>query len=151
MFPAQPAQIAAMRAELHRRSIAQMKVCDTSYLECFLPLFSMYVGVLQQNLTSVQINNRFIQDMYIFGDPSRIPIVIVERVMNAPRRTFSENSYFRNVDVIDKLGSQTGCSFEAGKKPCGPSQPQKGRELKIVVFVHGFQASLLFMASLLDL
>lgn len=105
-----PAQIAAMRAELHRRSIAQMK-----------------------------INNRFIQDMYIFGDPSRIPIVIVERVMNAPRRTFSENSYFRNVDVIDKLGSQTGCSFEAGKKPCGASQPQKGRELKIVVFVHGFQ------------
>lgn len=96
----------------------------------------------------MQINNRFIQDMYIFGDPSRIPIVIVERVMNAPRRTFSENSYFRNVDVIDKLGSQTGRSSEAGKKPCGTSQPQKGRELKIVVFVHGFQASLLFIASL---
>ncbi|KAJ4701539.1 hypothetical protein OWV82_024770 [Melia azedarach] len=105
-----PAQVAAMRAELHRRSIAQMK-----------------------------INSRFIQDMCIFGDPSRIPIVIVERVMNAPRRTFSENSYFRNVDLIDVLGSKTGSSSGGGKKPSGASLPHKARELKIVVFVHGFQ------------
>ncbi|XP_031276808.1 protein FAM135B-like isoform X1 [Pistacia vera] len=106
----QPAQLAAMRAELHRRSIAQMK-----------------------------INNRFIQDMHIFGNPSRIPIVIVERVMNAPRRTFSENSYFRNVDLIGERGSQAGPSSKSGKQLSGVSPPQHGRDLKVVVFVHGFQ------------
>ncbi|OIV97824.1 hypothetical protein TanjilG_12581 [Lupinus angustifolius] len=49
-LPDEPPQSAASRAELHRRSIAQM-----------------------------QINNRSIQDMYIFGEPLRVPIVIVER------------------------------------------------------------------------
>ncbi|KAF3492892.1 hypothetical protein DY000_02057980 [Brassica cretica] len=70
-----PAQVAATRAELHRRSIAQMR-----------------------------INNRAVQDMHIFGDPMRVPIVIIERVWNAPRRTFSENSYMRHVDKIDSDG-----------------------------------------------
>ncbi|KAI3699388.1 hypothetical protein L2E82_43660 [Cichorium intybus] len=44
------------------------------------------------------INSRSIQDLHIFGDPSRIPIIIVERVVNAPLRTPSGNSYFRNMD-----------------------------------------------------
>ncbi|KAL5844605.1 hypothetical protein ACOSQ4_010563 [Xanthoceras sorbifolium] len=105
-----PVQTAAMRAELHRRSIAQMK-----------------------------INTRSVQDMHVFGDPSRVPIVFVERVMNAPRRTFSENSYLRNLDLIDMLGSHPGPSSGAGKELLGSSRPQKGRDLKIVVFVHGFQ------------
>ncbi|KAL1328193.1 hypothetical protein AAHE18_13G356600 [Arachis hypogaea] len=48
-----PIQIATMRAELHRRGIAQMR-----------------------------INNRSLQDMYIFGDPLHIPIIIVERLTN---------------------------------------------------------------------
>ena len=70
----------------------------------------------------LQINNRSIQDMHIFGDPSSIPIVIVERVMNAPRRTISG----LNLDTANKI-----------------SAPQTStRVLKIVVFVHGFQASL---------
>ncbi|GAV70115.1 DUF676 domain-containing protein/DUF3657 domain-containing protein [Cephalotus follicularis] len=111
-----PAHTAAMRAELHRRSIAQMK-----------------------------INNRSIQDMHIFGDPSRIPIIIVERVMNAPRRTLSENSYLRNVDLIDLRSS------EAGNKLDGASSQQKGRDLKIVVFVHGFQKVLILVAVKFDL
>lgn len=89
----------------------------------------------------MQINNRFIQDMHIFGGPSRIPIVIVERVMNAPRRTFSENSYFRNVDLIGGRGSQAGPSSKSGKQLSGASPPQHARDLKVVVFVHGFQAS----------
>ncbi|GLT65210.1 hypothetical protein SLA2020_376540 [Shorea laevis] len=105
-----PAQLAAMRADLHRRSIAQMKM-----------------------------NNRSIQDMYIFGDPLRIPIVIVERVMNAPRRTFSDNSYLRSLDMIDTASLLTGARYEAGKKQSSTSCPQNGRDLKIVVFVHGFQ------------
>ncbi|XP_059453326.1 uncharacterized protein LOC132183879 [Corylus avellana] len=105
-----PAQAAAMRAELHRRSISQMN-----------------------------INNRSIQDMHIFGNPSNIPIVIVERVMNAPRRSTSENSYLRHLGMIDSLGSLTGPSSAAVNKQSGPSRQQGGRVLKIAVFVHGFQ------------
>ncbi|KAL2343736.1 hypothetical protein Fmac_005021 [Flemingia macrophylla] len=48
-----PIQIAAMRAELHRRGISQMR-----------------------------INNRSLQDMHIFGDPLLVPIIIVERMTN---------------------------------------------------------------------
>ncbi|XWS25444.1 hypothetical protein CRYUN_Cryun27aG0068900 [Craigia yunnanensis] len=105
-----PAQIAAMRAELHRRSIAQMR-----------------------------INNQSIQDMQLFGDPSGIPIVIIERVMNAPHRTFSDNSYMRNLDIMGSATSHTVLSSEAGKKLSSTSASLNGRDLKIVVFVHGFQ------------
>ncbi|XP_034896961.1 uncharacterized protein [Populus alba] len=109
-----PAQSAATRADLHRRSIAQMR-----------------------------INNRSIQDMYIFGDPLRIPIMIVERVANAPRRTLSENSYFRNLELVDSHSLHCGpgaeAEAEAGKKQSGGVLPKNGRELKVVIFVHGFQ------------
>lgn len=99
-----PSQAAATRAELHRRSIAQMR-----------------------------INNRSIQDLQIFGDPSRIPIVIVERVVNAPLRSPSGNSYFRNMDTKATNGMlpEIDSSFARNQ--------QKGRILKIAVFVHGFQ------------
>ncbi|KAG7596488.1 Alpha/Beta hydrolase fold [Arabidopsis suecica] len=103
-----PAQVASTRAELHRRSIAQMR-----------------------------INNRAIQDMHIFGDPMRVPIVIIERVWNAPRRTFSDNSYMRHVDRIDS-SLLNGHDDESGTKKHNNPQ-HTGRELKIVVFVHGFQ------------
>ncbi|KAG5000577.1 hypothetical protein JHK87_021649 [Glycine soja] len=59
-----PVQTATMRAELHRRGIAQMR-----------------------------INNRSLQDMYIFGDPLRVPIIIVERLENM-YRSASVKSYF---------------------------------------------------------
>ncbi|XP_010414740.1 PREDICTED: protein FAM135B-like isoform X2 [Camelina sativa] len=104
----EPAQIAATRAELHRRSIAQMR-----------------------------INNRSIQDMHILGDPMRVPIVIIERVLNAPRRTLSDNSYLRHVDLLDS-NLLNGNNDEADKTKPTNSQ-QSARELKIVVFVHGFQ------------
>ncbi|XP_019092980.1 PREDICTED: protein FAM135B-like isoform X2 [Camelina sativa] len=104
----EPAQIAATRAELHRRSIAQMR-----------------------------INNRSIQDMHILGDPMRVPIVIIERVLNAPRRTLSDNSYLRHVDLLDS-NLLNGNNDEADKTKHTNSQ-QSARELKIVVFVHGFQ------------
>ncbi|XP_057958997.1 uncharacterized protein LOC131151678 isoform X3 [Malania oleifera] len=105
-----PAQTAAMRAELHRRSIAQMK-----------------------------INNRSIQDMHIFGDPSRIPIIIVERVVNSLLRTTSGNSYFSNLDQKDTPSLFTEVAFKAVNKLSGASLQQSGRVLRIVVFVHGFQ------------
>lgn len=137
-----------MRAELHRRSIAQMKVscCFSSgCISCHryiavLVLCSVFLLVLLVNTSVMQINNRSVQDMHVFGDPSRIPIVIMERVLNAPRRTFSENSYFRHLDLVDS-SLLTGPGPESGKKQSGSSKQQTGRELKIVVFVHGFQAS----------
>ncbi|PNY13108.1 hypothetical protein L195_g009756, partial [Trifolium pratense] len=63
-----PIQTAMMRAELHRRGIAQMR-----------------------------INNRSLQDMYIFGDPLLVPIIIVERVTNV-YRSASVNSDFLPVE-----------------------------------------------------
>lgn len=89
----------------------------------------------------MQINNRSIQDLHIFGDPSRIPIIIVERVVNAPLRSPSGNSYFRNMDPKDikTILPEIDSSFSSNK--------QKGRILKIAVFVHGFQACYLFTFS----
>ncbi|KAI3709921.1 hypothetical protein L2E82_39690 [Cichorium intybus] len=92
-----PSQAAATRAELHRWSIAQTR-----------------------------INSRSIQDLHIFGDPSRIPIIIVERVVNAPLRTPSGNSYFRNMDPkgINGISQEHDQSLSTIQ--------QKGRVLKIV-------------------
>ncbi|GMH21546.1 hypothetical protein Nepgr_023388 [Nepenthes gracilis] len=103
-----PAQTAATRAELHRRSIAQMR-----------------------------INNCSIQDMQIFGDPSRAPIVIVEHVTNAPRRTHSGNSYFHYTD--SEAAPSLFKELKSSGKIFDSDQHQNGRLLKIVVFVHGFQ------------
>ena len=77
--------------------------------------------------------------MHIFGEPSHIPIVIVERVVNAPRRTVSVNSYFNHMNLKDYPGLLGGPSYEAAKKT---STQQNGRILKAVVFVHGFQVCL---------
>ncbi|KAG8388639.1 hypothetical protein BUALT_Bualt02G0146300 [Buddleja alternifolia] len=98
-----PAQTAATRAELHRRSIAQMR-----------------------------INNRSIQDLHIFGDPSRIPIVIVERVVNAPVRSTSGNSYFSELDQKDTNSLIAGVETDPSNKLSGTSARQSGRVLKIV-------------------
>ncbi|XP_057416936.1 uncharacterized protein LOC130711369 isoform X2 [Lotus japonicus] len=59
-----PIQTATMRAERHRRGIAQMR-----------------------------INNQSLQDMYIFGDPLLNPIIIVEHLTNVYHST-SVNSNF---------------------------------------------------------
>ncbi|MBA0792611.1 hypothetical protein Gohar_017095, partial [Gossypium harknessii] len=96
----EPAELATMRAELHRRSIAQMR-----------------------------INNRSIQDMQIFGDPSGVPIVIMERVINAPRRTVSDISFLKNFDVMHLATTST--VLEAGKSQSSTSAAQSGHDLKI--------------------
>lgn len=88
----------------------------------------------------MQINNRSIQDMHLFGNPSHIPIVIIERVTNAPRRANSVNSYLRHLDVIDSQGLPIGPGSASVNKQSDFSLHQNARALKIVVFVHGFQA-----------
>lgn len=70
----------------------------------------------------------------------RVPIVIIERVLNAPRRTLSDNSYLRHMDLLDS-SLLNGHKDEAEKTKATNSH-QSARELKIVVFVHGFQASI---------
>ncbi|XP_027354668.1 protein FAM135B [Abrus precatorius] len=107
-LPDEPFQTAATRAELHRKSIEQMR-----------------------------INNRSIQDMQIFGDPLRTPIVIVEHVLNVPRRCPSDNSFLRHRGRVHSDSLPIGISADTiGKKSAPPSS---ARVLKIVVFVHGFQ------------
>ncbi|KAE8684551.1 Serine esterase family protein, putative isoform 2 [Hibiscus syriacus] len=96
-----PVHMAEIKADLHRQSIVQMK-----------------------------INSLSIQDMQIFGDPSAIPIVIVERVMNAPRRSLSYNWYMNNLDVLDSVSSHDDISSEEGKKPVRAKAAKRCRDLK---------------------
>lgn len=93
---------------------------------------------------SEQINSRSLQDMYLFEDPSSIPIVIVERVVNAPLRSASGHSYFSHMDQRDNPGLPIGPNIGVGKKAAGTNSQQYNRVLKIVVFVHGFQVCLHF-------
>ncbi|PWA51631.1 serine esterase family protein [Artemisia annua] len=85
-----PSETAAMRAELHRSSIAHMKM-----------------------------NSRSIQDLQIFKDPLRIPIIIIERVVNTPLPPTTRISYLESTDI--------------------KNNQQKSRGLRMAVFVHGFQ------------
>lgn len=103
-----PIQTAIMRAELHRRGISQMR-----------------------------INNRALQDMYIFGDPLLVPIIIVERVTNV-YRSASLNSNFISVENDARHVLSNGS--RSTNKFSGSSQ-QNGHVLRVVVFVHGFQGN----------
>ncbi|PKA57082.1 hypothetical protein AXF42_Ash002386 [Apostasia shenzhenica] len=115
-----PAQNATARAELHRKSIAQMK-----------------------------INNRSIQDMQIFGDPSRVPVVIVEHVMNTTVHGSGNN---KSLFAAKQTDSATVTTRFVGKDASKSSVLGKrgSRVLKVVVFVHGFQVSPFAMHSLLQ-
>lgn len=83
----------------------------------------------------LQINSRSIQDLHMFGDPSSVPVVIVERVINAPRRSSSSNSYLEGTPL-------TRISDQIVSNISKEDQQKNGRSLKIVVFVHGFQVYL---------
>ncbi|KAL2617148.1 hypothetical protein AAZV13_08G170300 [Glycine max] len=102
-----PVQTATMRAELHRRGIAQMR-----------------------------INNRSLQDMYIFGDPLRVPIIIVERLENM-YRSASVKSYF--LPLEDKARHILENGSRAIIQLPRNSPQQNEHVLRVVVFVHGFQ------------
>ncbi|XP_047168520.1 protein FAM135B-like isoform X1 [Vigna umbellata] len=106
-FNDDPIQTATMRAELHRRGIAQMK-----------------------------INNRSLQDLYIYEDPLRVPIIIVERLENMYRST-NVKSYFLPFEDEDKHILENGS--KAVIKLPGNHPQQNEHVLRVVVFVHGFQ------------
>lgn len=87
----------------------------------------------------LQINNRSIQDLQIFGDPSRVPIVIVERVINAPSHSLSGNSLLNPWNQENTKDLNGRVSPPSDRQLLGANTHQNGRVLKIVVFVHGFQ------------
>ncbi|WOL04103.1 hypothetical protein Cni_G12824 [Canna indica] len=99
----EPAQSAATRAELHRRSIAQMK-----------------------------INSHSIQDMHIFGDPSRVPVVLIEQHVIT-----NTNSTSTTLDENDASITTTPEFNFVSKFSMGPKR--SGRVLRAIIFVHGFQ------------
>ncbi|GJM87925.1 hypothetical protein PR202_ga03931 [Eleusine coracana subsp. coracana] len=108
-FHDDPVQNSASRAELHRKSIAQMK-----------------------------INTQSVQDMHIYADPSRVPVVLIEQhVMVVPqhgssKEMASDASEQKDTIVLPKLqGEPLALKSSAGKKG--------GRILRAVIFVHGFQ------------
>ncbi|XP_028800982.1 protein FAM135B [Neltuma alba] len=89
-----PVQTASMRAELHRRGIAHMR-----------------------------INNRSLQDMHIFGDPLCAPIIIVERMTNILRST-SVNSYFDHSAEKAKYPLENGSRATNKFSASSPEQKQ---------------------------
>uniref|UniRef100_A0A0E0F9T9 DUF676 domain-containing protein n=1 Tax=Oryza meridionalis TaxID=40149 RepID=A0A0E0F9T9_9ORYZ len=104
-FHDDPVQNSASRAELHRKSIAQMK-----------------------------INTLSIQDMQIYADPSRVPVVLIEQhVMVVPQHGSSKDlatnsSEQKDMIVLPKLqGDSLALKSSAGKK---------GRILRAVIFGH---------------
>ncbi|AQK39471.1 Putative serine esterase family protein [Zea mays] len=108
-FHDDPAQNSASRAELHRKSIAQMK-----------------------------INTQSVQDMHIYADPSHVPVVLIEQhVMVVPQHSSSKDlasnaSEQKDTIVLPKLqGEPLVPKSSVGKK--------SGRILRAVIFVHGFQ------------
>ena len=95
----------------------------------------------------MQINNRSLQDMYIFGDPLCIPIIIVERLANITRSA-SVNSYF--IPLEEKVGHILENGSRMINKLSGSSQLRDEHVLRVVVFVHGFQACFTFLQLLLS-
>lgn len=140
----QQAQSSFTRAELHRKSIAQMKVrfhcCSFSFfliffLSLFLAIYTSVVYRRSKKVNFVQINNRSIQDMHIFGDPSHVPVVLIEQhVMNVPLHGSAKNLSFNSLNQNDS----TVMPKSRGDRAV-PNSKKKGRLLKVVVFVHGFQ------------
>ncbi|CAI0439192.1 unnamed protein product [Linum tenue] len=91
-----PVRTSSARAGLHRQSIAQMK-----------------------------INNRSLQDMHIYRDPSHIPIITIDHFVNSPSHKTGGHSYLKN---------KPNTSTQMDSSSTEPS-----KILKVVVFVHGFQ------------
>uniref|UniRef100_A0A2P2MUS7 Protein FAM135B n=1 Tax=Rhizophora mucronata TaxID=61149 RepID=A0A2P2MUS7_RHIMU len=101
-FANDTAQLSAIRAELHRQSIGKMT-----------------------------INSQSLQDMHLFGNPSCVPIVIVERMIHSTSSSRSEKLdqiLSRNLLDRTRFGASTMSIRRAD-----------GHVMRVVVFVHGFQ------------
>ncbi|XP_057830772.2 uncharacterized protein LOC131041631 isoform X2 [Cryptomeria japonica] len=108
-----PALVAAASAELHRRSIEQMK-----------------------------INNRFLQDMQIFGSLSQVPVLYIERhLIQSQSSCLVEDAVSSTLNgASDKVGDVIIPKERVASLPSKMANPSLARRaLRVVVFVHGFQ------------
>lgn len=108
-----PALVAAAAAELHRRSIEQMK-----------------------------INNRFLQDMQIYGNLSQVPVLYIERhLIQSQSSSLDENAISSTLNgASDKVGDVIVLKEGVASFPSKLANPSLARRaLRVVVFVHGFQ------------
>ena len=122
------------QAELHRKSIAQMKVGLCSIQEYYssstLVVLFKKKGILMENI--LQINTPSVQDMHIYADPSCIPVVRIEQhVMVIPQHCSSKDFL---TDASEPAGTIVppllqGQSLE--EKTCGF---KSGRILRAVIF-----------------
>ncbi|KAL5973587.1 hypothetical protein ACLOJK_030240 [Asimina triloba] len=106
-----PMQTSLSRAELHRRSIGQMK-----------------------------INNRSIQDMQIFADPLHIPVIIVEQHVMNPTPCTPSSNFSHPFDQKETSVDSIGYGGKVRTNSLGAAMQKSGRVLRAVIFVHGFQA-----------
>ncbi|PWZ25673.1 Protein FAM135B [Zea mays] len=104
-----PIQNSMSQAELHRKSIAQMK-----------------------------INTPSVQDMHIYADPSCIPVVRIEQhVMVIPQHCSSKDFLTDASEPAHTIVPPPLLQGQSlGEETCGF---KSGRILRAVIFVHGFQ------------
>ncbi|KAL5205076.1 hypothetical protein ABZP36_009947 [Zizania latifolia] len=137
-----PEHNSSSRAELHRRSIAQMKAGSWSMLRPGVICKYNTNIILKRILTGIvlQINARSVQDMQIYANPSEIPLVHIEHVMVVPQHGSSKilvrsASETNNASLLPKvLGNSVARRLNGGEN--------SGHILRAVIFVHGFQKSM---------
>ena len=85
--------------------------------------------------------------MYIFEDPLRVPIIIVEHLTDGYRSTSVDSNF---TPLKDEARHKLENGSSATNKLCGSSLRQNEHVLRVVVFVHGFQACFTFFQLLLS-
>lgn len=94
----------ASRAELHRKSLEQMKM-----------------------------NSRALQDMQIFGDPSQMPILYLESQIVPCEKVVSDVTLSNNHNGLESSVMEKSDTLLA------MTSKSRGKVLRVIVFVHGFQ------------
>ncbi|KAE9610693.1 putative protein FAM135, alpha/Beta hydrolase [Lupinus albus] len=122
-------QTAAMRAELQRRAIAQMRPIQTA---------AMRAELHRRGIAQMRINNQSLQDMYIFEDPLRVPIIILECLTNVYRSP-SVGSNLVTLEDEARHIQENGLKTE--NKLLGNGPRKNENVLRVAVFVHGFQGN----------
>ena len=88
----------------------------------------------------LQINTRSVQDMHIYANPSRVPVVLIEQhVMVVPQHGCNKDLWANapdsnNITVPPNLQQDSSVGSPRGGK-------NSGHVLRAVIFVHGFQVS----------
>jgi hypothetical protein len=129
------------QAELHRKSIAQMKVGFLfmsglwNTIQLLITMFLIRERILMKSI--LQINTQSVQDMHIYADPSCIPVVRIEQhVMVVPQHCCSKDFFS---DASDPVGTMLPAQLQGKSLEKKASISKSGHILRAVIFVHGFQ------------